>query len=91
MKKCWSCGATKGLKQMNWDLCSDEFLEGREHGSTCKNCYGELGCPYEHGIISECIEHGLCPDSQKYKDDLVNWDKTDYHFKTKLELRKVNQ
>lgn len=92
MRKCWSCGTTKGLKQMSWNECSDEYcLEGRIHGCTCKGCFGELGCPEEHGIISDCISdsklgYGDCPKAKEYENDILNWDKTDYYFKPKKSL-----
>lgn len=83
MKKCWSCGITVDLKRMWRDLCSDEFIEGHEFGSTCKKCYLELGCQNEHGNIEDCIKYSIkeCDMSDEYRFNLQNWDKLDYHYK----------
>ena len=84
MKQCWQCGTTKGLKQMCYDICSDEFLEGRETGCTCRGCYLMLHCGYEHGDIEDCIKIGsFCPDSKMHKERYENWDKLDYHYEPK--------
>lgn len=73
---------------MCYDPCSDEYcFENREHGCTCKNCYSELSCSYEHGIIADCIEKDSgCEDRELHVKRLENWDKTNYHFKLKSGL-----
>lgn len=99
MKKCHSCGETKGLKAITvWDC--DDFDHHHENGtsSICLSCaYEDMGCCYCEGNIHECIRNAremgfdtfeeLNPDHWKpiYRmiTILENWNKFDYSWNPK--------
>lgn len=94
MKKCFSCGATKGLKSITFPDCDCGKCEGFHDKSVCKSCYFSeddfVSCEIESHSIADCLTNENCPN---HKDTVLrkeHWDELDYHYKPKKKML-VNQ
>lgn len=104
MKKCHSCGETKGLKAIQVDC--DDFDHHHYCGSAsiCQSCaYEDMGCCYCEGNIHECIRDAREMGFETYElynpehwqavfrmiTVLENWDKFDYKWNPKKILKKI--
>ncbi len=87
MRKCHSCGETKGLKAITMEYCDEPGHHHEQYGyssSICKTCYFDTcACEQDFHEVSECLEDKDCPNHKDSVDRLENWDKLDYNYKPK--------
>ena len=80
MKKCHTCGTTKGLKACIIEECDDHVgydLSGRHTSCVCENCCkDEFGCCYCEGNINECIKRMLEVGIKEFEQINVDHAKT---------------
>lgn len=87
MKKCNSCGTTKGLKALTKMDCDCGKCDGFSHNtSICKKCYFEedIACEMEGHSILICLEDTTC---ENHKDTIMrkeHWDDLDYNYNKKV-------
>ena len=87
VRKCHSCGATSGLKQIYIEDCDNEEHEHFYNGglsSICKKCYFDTcACDQDMHLVSECLEDKKCVNHEKSVQRLNNCDKLDYYYQPK--------
>lgn len=90
MRKCHSCGATKGLKAIVIPDCDEpnhSSLGGYHRSSICKSCYFETAsCDEDFHQVDECLESPSCPNHKDSKLRLEHWNELDYDYKPKKHL-----
>jgi len=90
VRKCHSCGETKGLKAIeaiDCDIHKNEYGNYGWHKSAiCKNCFfDECACEMDGHLASECLTDESCNNHTKTIQYYNNWNGFDYHWKTKGE------
>ncbi len=87
MRKCFSCGATKGLKSITFPECDCGNCDGFHNKSVCKPCYFSeddfVGCEMDSHSIADCLTSTNC---ENHKDTVLrkeHWEELDYYYKPK--------
>ena len=83
MKKCHTCGQTKGLKAI---VCTGSQCDKESYHDTsiCKNCYFDTcACEEDSHDVRECLETPNCPNHKETLQRLNHWDELDYHYQPK--------
>lgn len=82
MKKCFNCGATKGLKGIVNPDCDCGKCDGFHNHAVCKSCYFSemVGCEFDMHSNDECLKDATCSNHTKTKALYDNWNGFDYNF-----------
>ncbi len=79
MRKCISCGETKGLKGIMWD-----DPDGYTPHAICKSCYFETcSCEVDGHSVKDCLEDITCENHNLTVGLNNNWSDYNYNFKLK--------
>ena len=91
-RKCFSCGATKGLKAIQLQECDCGKCDGFHNSSTCKSCYFSdmISCEMDCHSVDDCLKDATCENHKETLDRFTNWNNLNYHYKPKMTLSNIS-